>query len=222
MTCKSIVFLFSFFLFSLCAAQTKKRVIIFGDSITELGVKPDGFISIMKDSLHKKKLADKYELIGAGISSNKIYDLFLRLEKDVVSRDPSLVFIWIGVNDVWHKSLLGTGTDADKFEIFYQAIISRLREKKITVVLCTPAVVGEKWDATNELDGALNKYAAIIRGLAEKNNCPLIDFRKIFQAYSIEHNKSNKESGVLTYDKVHLNKTGNGLVAATLFRYLTE
>jgi len=39
--------------------------------------------------------------------------------------------IWVGVNDVWHKTLLGTGTDADKFEKFYQAIIKKLKDKNI-------------------------------------------------------------------------------------------
>jgi lysophospholipase L1-like esterase len=222
MKCRSIIFAFSFFVVGLCAAQTKKRVIFFGDSITELGLKKDGFISILRDSLRKKNLNDKYELISSGISGNKVYDLLFRLEQDVISLKPFLVFIWIGVNDVWHKSSLGTGTDADKFEIFYQTIITRLKEKKITLVLCTPAVVGEKWDTTNELDGGLNKYSGIIRDLAQKNACSIIDFRKIFLSYLFENNKSNNERGILTYDKVHLNKQGNELVAASFLTYMAQ
>ena len=64
------------------------------------------------------------------------------MDEDVLAKSPNAVVIWIGVNDVWHKKLLGTGTDADKFEKFYTAIIKKLRERNISVFLCTPAVIG--------------------------------------------------------------------------------
>jgi lysophospholipase L1-like esterase len=93
------------------------------------------------------------------------------MEDDVLSKNPDVVFIYVGINDIWHKTLLGTGTDADKFEKFYQAIINKLKSKGIKIVLCTPAVIGEKTDNTNQQDGDLNRYSDIIRGLAEKINC---------------------------------------------------
>ena len=74
--------------------------------------------------------------------------------------------IYIGVNDVWHKRTSGTGTDADKFEKFYNAIIKKLKTANMKIVLCTPAAIGEKTDFTNELDGDLNKYSNIIRNIA--------------------------------------------------------
>src|SRR5689334_15332575 len=123
--------------------QKKKRVIFFGDSITELGVKRDrfvGYILKMDSILKADKKNDQYELIGSGISGNKVYDLYLRMEDDVLNKNPDIVVIYVGVNDVWHKTLLGTGTDPDKFEKFYQAIIKKLVDRNIKVALCTPAV----------------------------------------------------------------------------------
>ncbi len=38
----------------------------------------------------------------------------------------------------------GTGTDADKFEKFYNAIIKKLQAKNMKVLICTPAAIGEK------------------------------------------------------------------------------
>lgn len=202
--------------------QQKQRVIFFGDSITEAGVRPKGYITVMGDMLRQKGLADRYELIGAGIGGNKIYDLYLRVEDDVLVKNPQIVFIYVGVNDVWHKRGAGTGTDADKFEKFYNALIKKLKDKNIRVVLCTMTTIGEKTDFTNDQDGDLNHYANIIRRVAKNNECELVDLRKAFLEYNLQHNTENKDRGILTTDRVHLNDKGNQLVAEEMLKVLLK
>lgn len=214
-------------LFISCAftIQKKTKVIFFGDSITELGVKDKpykGYILQLDSICKAEKRADEYEFIGSGISGNKVYDLYLRLEEDVLSKSPDIVVIYIGVNDVWHKTLLGTGTDADKFEKFYQAIINKLKEKSIKIILVTPAVVGEKSDMSNPLDGDLNRYSNIIRDLAKKNSLPLVDLRRKTLDYLKENNPRNEEKNILTYDRVHMNNLGNRFIAALMWKTLKE
>jgi len=208
--------------FGFTSKQQKERIVFFGDSITEQGVGTKGYVTVMKDKLKQKGLLDKYELAGAGIGGNKVYDLYLRMDDDVLSKNPTTVVIWIGVNDVWHKKSYGTGTDADKFERFYNAIIKKLKNNNIKVLLCTPAAIGEKTDYSNELDGDLNKYAGIIRTIASNNNCPLIDLRKVFTDYNLKNNKENKSAGILTTDGVHLNDAGNELVADEMIKALVK
>jgi lysophospholipase L1-like esterase len=203
-----------------CMPQKKTRVIFFGDSITELGARPGGYVTRV-DSLSKAaNRGNDFEFSGSGVSGNKIYDLYLRMENDVLEKSPGIVVVYIGVNDVWHKRSFGTGTDPDKFEKFYQAIIDKIRGKGARVVLCTPAVIGEKTDFSNEQDGDLNKYSDIVRELAKKNNCPLVDLRKIFLDYNLKNNPENKESGILTADRVHLNDRGNELVAEEMWKVI--
>lgn len=206
-------------------AQKKTKVIFFGDSITELGVKRDkyvGYILRMDSMLKGEKKADQYELIGSGISANKVYDLYLRLEDDVLSKSPDVVVIYIGVNDVWHKTLRGTGTDPDKFEKFYLAILKKLKDKNIKAVLCTPAVVGEKTDYSNPLDGDLNFYSNIIRDIAKKNRLPLIDLRRKYHEYLDKNNPDNKDKGILTYDGVHMNNEGNQFLADEMWKAVKD
>lgn len=198
----------------------KKKIVFFGDSITEAAVKPGGYISVIGDLAAKDNQSSRYDFIGAGISGNKVYDLYLRLEADVLSKNPDVVIIYIGVNDVWHKRSYGTGTDADKFEKFYTAIIAKLRERNIKTVLCTPAVIGEKTDFSNELDGDLNSYSSIIRKLAKNNNLRIVDLRNSFLEYNKKYNTENKEAGILTSDRVHLNEKGNQLVAEEMWRVI--
>ena len=218
----SLVLIAALIVFASFSHQQKKRIVFFGDSITQAGVQPNGYITKMTQFLSDKNIGNNYELIGAGISGNKVYDLYLRMEDDVLSKKPDAVVIWVGVNDVWHKRTSGTGTDADKFEKFYNAIIKKLKANNIAVFICTPAAIGEKTDFTNELDGDLNKYSEIIRNIAKNNNCPLIDLRKAFLNYNLANNKENKESGILTTDRVHLNEKGNQFVMEEMYKVLSQ
>lgn len=202
---------------SFSTMQNKKRIVFFGDSITQAGVNPNGYITQFKKLLDQKGMGQNYDVIGAGIGGNKVYDLYLRMDDDVLAQKPDIVVIWVGVNDVWHKRTSGTGTDADKFEKFYNALIKKLKDRNIQVYLVTPAAIGEKTDFTNELDGDLNKYAVIVRRIAQNNNCPLIDLRNVFLEYGKTHNPENKDRGILTTDGVHLNDTGNQLVAQQMY-----
>ena len=201
--------------------QDKIKVIFFGDSITQAGVNPGGYVKRI-DSMAQAQGKLNYDFVGAGISGNKIYDLYLRMEDDVLSKNPNAVVIYIGVNDVWHKASSGTGTDADKFAKFYQAVIDKLKAKNIKIILCTPAVIGEKTDGSNQQDSDLTEYSKIIRGLAQKNSLPLVDLRKSFIDYNNKHNKENKDRGILTTDRVHLNAIGNQLVADEIWKAVQE
>ena len=202
--------------------QKKTKVIFFGDSITQAGVQPGGYIVKIDSMCKVEGKGDSYEFIGAGISGNKVYDLYLRMENDVLAKNPDLVIIYIGVNDVWHKASSGTGTDADKFEKFYQAIIDKLKAKNIKVILCTPAAIGEKTDFSNAQDGDMNEYSKIIRRLADKNSLSLVDLRKSFLEYNLKNNRENKDRGILTTDRVHLNAAGNQLVADEMWKAIKQ
>ena len=188
----------------------KIKLIFFGDSITQMGVQPHGYVTLADSILNSG--GNDYDVIGAGIGGNKVYDLYLRMDDDVISRSPDIVVIWVGVNDVWHKKM-GTGTDADKFERFYLAIIKKLKAVNAKVIICTPSTIGEKSDYSNEQDGDLNKYSNIIRKIAADQQVGLVDLRKEFHEYELAHNSGNLEKGILTMDGVHLNAAGNRFVA---------
>lgn len=216
--------LFLFLLFTGAVAMTgqkKTRVVFFGDSITQMGTDKGGYLAKLNEVLAKKGLAAQYEIIGSGIGYNKVYDLYLRMDDDVLAKAPNVVVIWIGVNDVGHKASTATGTDPDRFERFYEAIIKKLQARNIRVVLTTPAVIGERTDYSNPQDGDLNYYSHMVRSLAKKHKLELVDMRKAFLEYNLKKNAGNKYSGVLTTDGIHLNDTGNQLAADLLLSIFT-
>jgi lysophospholipase L1-like esterase len=194
-----------------------ERIVFLGDSITEGGVSPKGYVTVIKNTLTKKHSDLGIEVIGAGISGNKVPDLQRRLEKDVLMKKPTLVVIYIGINDVWHgESDPARGTTKEKFEAGLLEIIGKIKDSGARVVLCTPTVIGEKKAGANKLDSRLDEYAEISRKVAKETKSQLCDLRKAYADYLAKNNSEDKESGILTTDRVHLNDAGNKLVAETI------
>lgn len=204
------------------AAELKKgdRVVFLGDSITQAGAGPGGYVTLVRESLDKDHKDLGVEVIGAGISGNKVPDLERRLERDVLSKKPTVVVIYIGINDVWH-STSGKGTSKDAYEKGLVNLIDQIQKAGSRVILCTATVIGEKTDGSNPLDKMLDEYCDISREVAAKEKVPLLDLRKAFLAHLKEHNPENKDRGILTGDTVHLNAEGNKFVANQMLTALT-
>lgn len=198
------------------------RIVFLGDSITAGGAKPPhGYIRVVEAVLNEKHPDLKIECIGAGISGNKVPNLQARVDKDVVAKKPTIVFIYIGINDVWHgQKDPAKGTMPDKFEAGLKEVIGKIQAGGARVILCTPTVIGEKKDGGNPLDAKLDQYADISRGIAKELNLQLCDLRKAFVDYLKENNPENKDRGILAPDGVHLNQAGNKLVADTMLKSL--
>jgi lysophospholipase L1-like esterase len=197
------------------------RIILLGDSITQGGGGAKGYVTLIKKAMAEKHKDLGIEVINAGVSGNKVPDLIRRLQKDVIDKKPTLVVIYIGINDVWHgEKDPKKGTSRDKFEEGLKEIIIKLQAADARVILCTPSVIGEKTDGKNSLDAKLEQYSDTTRGLSKEYNVTLIDLRKAFVEYLKENNKDEKEKGVLTTDRVHLNDAGNKLVAETMLKVI--
>ncbi len=191
------------------------RIVFLGDSITQAGVGPKGYVTLIRKELQDAGI----DVVGAGISGNKVPDLQRRLDKDVLAKKPTVVVIYIGINDVWHgEKDAAKGTSKEKFEAGLKDIIGRITATGAVVVLCTPSVIGEKNNGSNSLDARLDEYAGVSRAVAKELKVPLCDLRKGFQDYLKKNNPDNKESGILTGDRVHLNDAGNKFVAETILK----
>ncbi|MSR32450.1 MAG: G-D-S-L family lipolytic protein [Gemmataceae bacterium] len=199
--------------------QLKKgdRIVFLGDSITAGGNQGKGYIQVIRNQFADMNLA--VECLGAGISGNKVPDLQRRVDKDVVAKKPTIVFIYIGINDVWHgEKDAKRGTSPEAFEAGLREVIGKCTKAGARVVLCTPTMIGELPAGANSLDSKLDEYAAISRKLAGELKLNLCDLRKTFVDHLKENNPQKKAAGVLTSDRVHLNEAGNRLVAQTMLK----
>lgn len=192
--------------------QKGERIVFLGDSLTAAGVRPDGYISLMEQAVDAARPDLGVHLIGAGISGNKVPDIRFRLDRDVLSYQPTCVFIFIGVNDVWH-SQNDRGTSEEDYTAGLYDVISRIQNTGASVVLATPPVIGEKRQGENPFDAMLEDYAEISRNVGRRMGATLCDLRETMPGYLAIFNEENAEKGILTTDGVHFNKAGNRFVA---------
>jgi lysophospholipase L1-like esterase len=139
----------------------------------------------------------------------------------VLSKKPTIVFIYIGINDVWHwkknkEGVLSGGTTPEVFESGLKDIIAKINAVGARVILCTATVINEKSDGSNERDAMLDEYCAISRKVATETKSQMVDLRKAFIDHLKTANPDNLPKGILTGDGVHLNPAGNRLVATEM------
>ncbi len=198
----------------------QSRIIFLGDSITEAGANPGGYVTLVADSL--QTFDGEIEVLGAGISGNKVPDLLARLDEDVFAHEPTHVVIYIGINDVWHHFEFDhvTGTNPKTFEEGLGELIDRIEASGAAVLLCTPSVIGENIESNAEVNLRLGEYAQLIRNVAKEKGVHLCDLRVSLEAYLMDQNQNKAYDGILTTDGVHLNAAGNRFVANFMIKEL--
>ncbi|MGC4103022.1 hypothetical protein [Ferruginibacter sp.] len=66
----------------------KQRIVFFGDSITQAGANPGGYIMRIDSMCTQEGLKENYDFIGAGISGNKVYDSLFAYGRGCAGKKP--------------------------------------------------------------------------------------------------------------------------------------
>jgi len=205
------------------------RIVFMGDSITEAGKSPKGYISVIDKTLKEAYPGHKFELINVGIGGQKAPDMHARFKKDVIDKHPDMVTISVGVNDVWHdfrdpgwtmRDASGNSGRGVKLDIHLkelQAMVTEAKDAGIKVVILSPTLIYE--DLTCAENKRLFSYVDAQRKLAQANHVTFVDLCKSFKSVVSAY---QKEAGptqlLLTSDGVHMNDQGNALMAFTALR----
>ncbi len=194
------------------------RIIFFGDSLTNLAGREEpkkfvtrGYVRIVRETLQQTHKDKDITVDWVATGGHTVPDLLARLDKDVLSRKPTIVVIQIGCNDARR-------IPKEKFKAGLEELIDRLQKAGVQVVQCTLTSVGEKHDGTNKDDPNLEAFAQVEREVARAKQVPLNDLRKAFVDYWKKNNPDNKPSGLLTYDGNHFNDAGHKFVAEQMLK----
>lgn len=144
------------------------RIVCFGDSITGAYYHTGGeraWCEMLGLALQKANPRANIEMVNAGISGHTTVNALARIESDVLAKQPHLVVVMFGMNDV-------TRVPLDQFRENTRTISRRSLDGGAAVVLCTPNSVYDNPDRPNN---RLAEYSQAVRELAAELNLPVVD-----------------------------------------------
>ncbi len=209
----------------------KRKIVTVGDSITEAGKYPGGYVWLLQRYLNALYPDRQIEIVNAGISGNKASDMQARFQKDAIDQKPDLVMINVGVNDVWHaffdfqnsqfhpQGNLQTGVPLVEYRDKLTQMVLSAKAAGIRVLLLSPTPIREILDGPE--NRRLQEYVAAMREIALQNKCLFIDlnapFREVIGTYQ---RHAGKTLNLLAADGVHPNPSGYRIIAFTILRGL--
>jgi lysophospholipase L1-like esterase len=202
--------------------QNVHRIVMLGDSITQIGDGPGGYVWLTRQYLQSLYPSQGIEVINAGISGNKSNDMLGRYQTDVLDRKPDLITISVGVNDVWHgfydNHPLGDGPRGIKLEDYRRNVESMVDQAlkqaaKVVILSATPIEENQ--------DGAENRkavaYNAALRDIAHRRGLIYVDYQRPFwDLIRMYRRDTGGHDNFLTVDGVHMNSAGNEVMAHVL------
>jgi acyl-CoA thioesterase I len=207
------------------------RIVMMGDSITQLGEQPKGYVNLIRETLKASYPGQPIEVINVGISGQKAPDMRLRFQRDVIDRKPEIVTLSVGVNDVWHnfrdpewtkrvpEGNSGRGVDLPTYLSNVESMVLAAKAAGIRIVLVSPTLIYEDLNCAE--NQRLKAYVRAEGERAKRLGAGFIDLNAVFgrvvKAYQRE---AGKRQLLLTNDGVHVNDAGNALMADAILRYL--
>jgi lysophospholipase L1-like esterase len=192
-----------------------QKVAFMGDSITQQGEAPTGYVSLIAMALETN--GNKIVVIPAGVSGNTSKDMLARLDKDVLSKKPDWMTLSCGVNDVWHGV---NGVELEPYKQNITSIVDQATAAGIKVIILTATMISEEQAAPN--NQKLMAYNDFLRDLAAKRHFPLADLNADMQAALVQQKAMvpNFKGNLLTKDGVHPNGIGHEMMAAGVLKAL--
>ena len=171
------------------------------------------------------------EVINAGIGGNNTIQLLGRIEKDVLDKNPDLVVLMVGTNDMLnHNKMLPLDTYFQNLE----QIVKQLKEQDIEVVMMSSPPVDSAYlfmrhdrglftKAPNEIMADVSLH---VKDIAERNETQFIDLFAAFSAHNVPIHDTDlfirnpKNSGA--NDGVHFTSLGYHFVASQVYYCLKQ
>lgn len=188
------------------------RIVCFGDSITGVYYHSGGqraWCDMLGLALEKAYPRANLEMFNAGISGHTTKEALSRIQRDVLDRNPHLVVVKFGMNDVARVPI-------DQFKNNLKTIAKRCLASGSAVVLCTPNSVFENKPRPN---ARLDEYSDVVRNIAKALNLPLVD---LFRDWQKQRKKDEIEWSLLMSDAIHPNMNGHRRIAELVTHTISD
>lgn len=199
----------------------KNEIILFqGDSITDTGRSyfrlnslGEGYPLAISQKLGALLPQHNIQCLNRGVSGNRIYDLKRRFKRDCTELYPfpTIISIYIGVNDTWRLFDMGVHSPVERFEEIYRELLDEVLavRKQTKLILLAPFVLENEPDKA-EWHADLDPKREAVRKLALEYSARFIDLQEVFDE---EMKKTGEGPLYYTVDGVHPTPIGHALIA---------
>ncbi len=172
---------------------SEARYVFVGDSITDGHTLPLLVRQALSEAGKPVPL-----VLNAGVAGDTAAGMRARLQRDVLSRKPTLVLFSAGINDVLR------GVQPENYEKDVSRAAAKLAENKVPLVLLTTTVLGPKHE---KADRKLSEFNAALARVAVKYHC------KVAGVNALMKQERQKGAALLEPDQVHLTFAGYRVMA---------
>lgn len=187
-------------------------ILFIGDSITDAGRRDDpeglgsGYVRLVADTYATR--GDTRTIVNRGIGGDRIGDLRARWDDDVLALAPSILTVYVGINDTWRAFDQRQETSAVEFESQYRELLEEARAAfGPRLILMEPfltPVTEEQRGWLDDLDGKRDAVAS----LATEFGAAFVPLHRILTVAAAHHG-----AAAIAEDGVHPTPLGAELIA---------
>lgn len=211
---------FSFFFLSDCSdfCASHGRVLFVGDSPLHYGsMLPEGFLNRLQS--YTTSLCNSEKIFVESAFHLTPDDVLLKFDSLILPRSPSHLVLMMGVDEV-----MGGEFGLHGWTSHMRAVVNKAVFHNISVVLCTPTVIGEKVIVPNEYDEMLEELSGGLIDIADVFNMEIperarvavtpvkvriVDLHAALVKYLEVLNTEDLSYSTITFDGIHFNTIGH-------------
>lgn len=187
-----------------------------GDSITDAGRDRsdpgslgDGYVALVAQSLRDR--GEPARIVNAGIAGDRAVDLERRWGADVLSADPAVLTVFVGVNDMWRRYDADDPTSAQQFAATYRGLLQSV-PTGARVLLVEPFLLPVRTEQRAWLDD-LDGKRQVVRDLAAERGAAFVPLHGVLTEAA-----AAEGAAALAPDGVHPTPRGSALIAQAWWR----
>jgi lysophospholipase L1-like esterase len=204
--------------------ETNDVVLFQGDSITDsgrdkkntapnnVGCMGNGYALVAGSNLLESHPDKNLQIYNKGISGNKVYQLADRWDEDCLNLKPTVLSIFVGVNDFWHTLTAKppyTGT-IETYRTDYKKLIDRTKQAlpDVKLIICEPYAINGVKSVTDAWYPKFPEFQVAAREIADEYGAGFVPFQSV-----VDKAMKTAPGKYWSNDGVHPNMAGITLLA---------
>ncbi len=197
-----------------------ETILFQGDSITDTGRSREdhdwlgrGYVTMIGGRVMFETAPGEVRIFNRGISGNRTCDLLTRWQADCIDLQPTILSLYIGVNNTWRRYDSDDPTSADVFASELDQLLASAFSQTPAVpersILIEPFVLGtEENSKAHWIEEDLAAKQAIVREAAQHFGTLFLPLQSLFDAAL-----ASAPASFWAPDGVHPSTAGHGLIA---------